>query len=442
MAHERQLKRLSRDRLLGLCLKWTRSSDSVPYLKPNRHALEAQEEDYLYEPAESRKQLRNIYQEKPQASVGLASLSKNELVERIVHGDWQRGLSYEQLADVDFELLRQDDAKLRWSALELVPLEDSLPGHDEERSAKRRKLTCAQGDLRKTQYPSVHPVQFVKSLREHTSKLVKLHTKIEHLGQHDLSVVRLQIAPGTPFMPLSSNTPRSRSISAERSGTIFVALPNSCPYIYVSVSSATRTLTNGVKAKQALIGMAASKRIILEAIPKALSAPQDRWSLCSTNLISTNLRSMTAMRSSMRDSSTGGSMALLHGHSLTASSSPRTGAQTTPADSRPCRRQESDQRATLVESRFGPMDGASHVALPRFQVRVRSMMNSSAVNTSTADQTLNEERQTSASASITLTGVDVLAGLRQLARDHPVSVDIDRLPGAMTGEVGCSFVNV
>lgn len=442
MTYERQLRRLSRQGLLSLCIKWTHCPDSVPYLTSNRRLLETQQEDYLYQPADSRKALREIYRGSLRGNDDLAPLSKNELVERIIYGDWQRGLSFEQLADIDFELLKQDGARLKWSALELTPLEHDDGRDNGDRPTKRRKLSRLQGEIKRLQYPLVRPSQFMKNLKEHTSKLVKTHARLEHVQQHNLSVVRLQIVPDTPFMPLSSDVPRSESLSTNDSSTIFIALPDSCPYIYVSVTGVITSLGKHDQPSRGHTGMAASKRILLEAIPKALSVPQHRWSLRSTNLISTSLKTMTAMRSGMRSGTTGGSMSSLNDHTVVANSSLPIESWATPVELRPRRARRLSQHFAHVETRSGPMKGVGHVALSRFQVRVRNMMHMTAIDTSTPDGMLSGEPQPSAPASITLTGPDVLRGLKQLALDYPTSVDINRLPGAMTGEAGRSFVNI
>ena len=76
------LSRLSRSSLVDLATKWLSNPRlfRVPYLTCNRDALEAEEEDYLYEPADDVASLRQIYDELRQDE----NVSKREIVERTV----------------------------------------------------------------------------------------------------------------------------------------------------------------------------------------------------------------------------------------------------------------------------------------------------------------------------------------------------------------------
>ncbi|RMZ84971.1 hypothetical protein DV738_g411, partial [Chaetothyriales sp. CBS 135597] len=108
----------------------------TPYLQCNRSLNESEEEDYLFPPAESVDELRKIYH-----SLRDSGADKSHIIDRIIDGDWRRGLSLQQLATIDFAVLEQSDTALRWSALKLAPLENDelLPKGIEERAPKRRK---------------------------------------------------------------------------------------------------------------------------------------------------------------------------------------------------------------------------------------------------------------------------------------------------------------
>ena len=117
----KSLSRLSRSSLIDLALKWLQqNSQCQPYLASNRTINESEEEDYLFTPAEDVRELRKIYDSLRQDD----RTSKGRVVDRIVDGDWRRGLSLHQLAMVDLAYLEQHDTALRWSAFRLVPSDD------------------------------------------------------------------------------------------------------------------------------------------------------------------------------------------------------------------------------------------------------------------------------------------------------------------------------
>lgn len=430
-AASKSLSRLSREKLIELCISWTKSSKSNPYLALNRNTVETEEEDYLHEPAESRKDLKSIY-----ATLGSAedfeTLSKKDIIDRIVDGDWRRGLSHDQLASIDFAHLEENDTSLRWTALKLVPLTIEDEKND-ERPSKRRKTQHTQSTSR---YPDATVNVFVQKLKEHIAPLVKAHYHVHHLKSLDLTIIRLYISPNTTFAPLSANVPKQRRSSTESARTMYIALPDSCPYVYVSVSAATNPEKLKTKSAAPKVDIVATKRIVLEAIPKALSRAQQRWSLDSTKLTAKSLRSISLLRGSGNVGMTGGSFAGLQARSQPSRNDSQTNLEKDEQTEVSENTTDVDHR-NLIEQRFGPMDGTIHARLDRVQFKIQSLT------------TISKKRKVSYKGdreptpmSITLSGGDVFAGLKQLALLYPELVDLSRMPAALTGEMRSSTVMI
>jgi len=431
----KSLSRLSRQALVDLCATWSASSKCDTYLSTNRNRLDIEEEDYLHEPARSRHELRAVYDGLKDNASGIAHLSKRDIIDRIVDGDWRRGLSYEQLASVDFANLKENDATLRWTALKLVPLTDSDDvGTNEQRPSKRRKTEHTASTSVLPRYPETTPAIFVHNLKQHISPLVKAHYHLHRSATQRLSIIRLYITPNTPFAPLSTNVPRQNRTATDSARTMFIALPDSCPYVYVSVtgSTSTKAQTKTTPGKTSTkVDLAATKRIVLEAIPKALSRPQQRWSLETTRLTARSLQAMSLLRGSGKVGTTGGTVSQL--------SHPKP--ETDEPESPPARcsaaldDQSLAEHQDLVEQRFGTTDGPSYAKLDRVQVKISNLVTlTSAKGKKRKEVGSSNVEQDTSPLTLTLSGVDVFAGLKQFAMLHPDCVDVRKLPALFTGE--------
>ena len=239
----KSLSRLSREKLIDLCATWSKSSKCDPYLSSTRDRIEYEEGDYLHEPASTRQDLNSLYDGLKDDTSNVGHLSKRDIIDRIVDGDWRRGLSYEQLASIDFANLEENDTALRWSALKLVPL-DSRSEH-RQRPEKRRKSEHTLSTNVAPRYPQIAPAIFVQNLRHHISPLVKAHYHVHRMEALQLSIVRLYLTSNTPFAPLSVNVPQQGKAATDSARTMFIALPDSCPYVYVSISGSTSPKTKG-----------------------------------------------------------------------------------------------------------------------------------------------------------------------------------------------------
>jgi len=134
----KSLNRLSKETILELALAWLEENRTcAPYLRNNRTGFEADEEDYLHTPAESIEELRQLYDN---LRKDVAKLAKRDIIDRIVDGDWRRGLSLHQHAMIDFAALEQNYTALRWSALRVVQLEvEGQKGLDDDDSHHPKK---------------------------------------------------------------------------------------------------------------------------------------------------------------------------------------------------------------------------------------------------------------------------------------------------------------
>lgn len=290
----KSLSRLNRTQLIDLALHWLEHpSTCAPYLLSNRTISESDEEDYLFPPAQSVRELRSIYKN---LRLEETTHTKTYIVDRIISGDWRRGLSLYQHATVDFAYLSTHDTALRWTALRLVPLErdSSLPNDSAQPPSKKRKISPHTQPL----YPTVSPTTFAQTLRAQISPLVKAHYQLTTLpSPYDLPLLRLHLTPNNAFTPHQSNIPRSAHNATDGGRTIYIALPPSSPHIYIAASGPTAVATAASQSQaQAKLDITNLKRLIIEAIPKALSRRHERWALESTKLTVRSLKSICALR--------------------------------------------------------------------------------------------------------------------------------------------------
>jgi central kinetochore subunit Mis15/CHL4 len=283
----KSLIRLSKPALIDLALQWLLEENQAtcaPYLASNRNLEEEVDEDYLWSPAESIDELRLTYNRMRFES----DIKKRYVVDRILDGDWRRGLSLYQVATIDFQCLAENDKALRWTALKLVPPSDD-DDSGQEPLKKRRKTNQAP-------YPTVSPSTFLRNLQHEISPIVKAHYYLHRLhAPQNLSVVRICVADSPYTNPQSSV--QSSLLFTDPTRLIFIALPDSCPYIYVSVGGAAKEAASRTKnSLAARTDITSLKRIVLEEIPKALSKSQQKYALESTSLTARSLSTMLALR--------------------------------------------------------------------------------------------------------------------------------------------------
>lgn len=431
----KSLNRLSRERIIDLALAWLHDHHaSTPYLVSNRRPFEADEEDYVHTPAESIEELRAIYRKFRKDS---PYNKKQHIIDRIVDGDWRRGLSLHQQASIDFASLEQTDTALRWSALRLVPLaseNQTSPEEEDESfypSKKRRKLSHF-GYHDGTPYPQVSAQTFLSSLKAEISPLVKAYYHLHRLpAPYNLTVIRLYIMPAAAFRPRSRTIPRRAKDVADAGRVMYIAVPDSCPYVYVSLSGSPGSSGRGKGARdekgrvRAKVDMATMKRIVLEAIPKALSRPQKRWALESTKLTAKSLRSICNLRGNQKPGTGGGAYSVFAAENQPCNSSP-VDVQVHE------KKHDGEPLLQSVDRRFGHMAGEYCAALDRVHVQIQGKMTESTgvSGDETGDITLS------------FSGTDVFLGLRKLAELGAAFVDLNKMPAWMTGEKGVSSLTV
>ena len=281
-----------------MALEWLEEENQpacTPYLAGNRDLEEEVEEDYLHTPAESIEELRSLYQ-----TFRTESGTKRDIADRILDGDWRRGISLQQLAMIDFQHLRDHEASLRWTALNLVPLTAaSIESATEPLKRQRHAQTTEL-------FPRVHPSAFIQALKREISPIVQAHYYLHRLpAPHNLTILRLYVSD-TPYAnPVSS----SQSHFTDSARTLYIAFPDSCPYVYVALSGSG----GGGSSKGAAlpkVDIATLKRTVLEAVPKALSRPHQRYALESTSLTAKNLRTMCTLRGNGRGGASQGAYSI------------------------------------------------------------------------------------------------------------------------------------
>ena len=421
----KSLSRLSRSSIIDLALKWLQQNPQCqPYLACNRSINESEEEDYLFTPAEDVDELQEIYQSLLQDE---RDASKAHVVDRIVDGDWRRGLSLHQLAMVDMAYLEQNDTALRWSALKLTPLEhDALPSNDTDGPSRKKQRISHQ---QQAEYPSISPSAFVAALKSEISPLVKAHYHLHRLpAPYNLPILRLYISPKGAFAPRNSSIPRPPRHAVDSGRIMYIAIPDSCPYVYISLSGSSAR-TRGASSKngraQLKVDMASMKRIILEAIPKAMSRPHERWSLETTKLNTKSLRSICSLRGNGRPGTSGGTYSRFGSDQNATTDSPvdvQTIQPTPLAETNPSPRTE-----TLT--RFGSLSGSHHAPLDRFHVHITDVLRPPDLARSAVE---------AAPLTINFSGSDVFLGLKKLAESGSEFVDMKKVPSWLTGEMGVS----
>ena len=213
------LSRLSRSELLLLALQWLQPANihyCAPYLLADETEDDAGDEEAPYEPAQSVEELREIYEEL-QGRKG----SKRETIDRIMEGDWRRGISLYQLAMAETRYVMDHQASQKWHALRLTQIrdEDSPEGilkHDDERLPQFRQHT------------------FVQNLQREIGPFVKAHYYTTR--DEKLRIILLRIH----LFDMPYNTSRAlRDVSAtkrpslEMAKSVYVVFPDATAFVYM-----------------------------------------------------------------------------------------------------------------------------------------------------------------------------------------------------------------
>ncbi|MCJ1324439.1 hypothetical protein MMC10_001101 [Thelotrema lepadinum] len=279
------LSRLTRPSLLHLAQEWLKPSNQS--LCPPVLGEHEDDPDAFYEPAYSLEEVQEVYAEFAARKGG-----KREVLDRMLEGDWRHGLSLRQLAMADMQYLLDHPTSQRWVALKLSQAlsEEAIQSRSMGKSKQSSSATKSQ-DLR-ARLPQFHARTFVKNMQSEVGSLIRAHW---HLVRHpSLPLTILRIAMDDS--PYNSQTALSRR-KLENWRTILIAVPDDSPFIYLSLPTQSKAVGLDNKSLRTLI---------IDAIPKALSRPGQRYTLNTTSLSSKSLPSLLACRGPGRTNAAGG----------------------------------------------------------------------------------------------------------------------------------------
>ena len=266
----RILTRLSRPSLLALIQEWLKpenTSTCGPYL-----AGRNTEDDSTYEAARSCDELREAYSELQDGKGG-----KREVLDRVVEGDWRHGISLRQLAMADVQYLLDHPVSQRWSALRLVLVSPTAPAGGVENALPEGTTQAL---------PRFHAPTFLQNLQREIGSFTKAHYHLTRLPLLPITLLRVFITDSPYNSPFSGlgKAPMSSSSSAT---TLYVAFPDNTPSVYISLATATGMTSGDAKSV---------RRLVIDALPKAISKPRERYNLKPTSLSARSLDALMAMR--------------------------------------------------------------------------------------------------------------------------------------------------
>lgn len=463
------LGRLSRQSLLDLALQWLddKSVQSFPPFlqrdEAERTENDEDEEARPYPAAQTVEEVRDVYRELQDRKGG-----KREVIDRILEGDWRHGITLRQLAMADIRYIEDHPASHKWTALQLARI-----------SSNSSKIVIDDDKDLSSCLPRLHASTFLQNLQREISPLVKAHYHISRSKSLPLSFLRIFVT-NSPYQ-----YPRQAAETfTDSARVVYVAFPDSCPFIYTSISSSPSSTTGTKAASAAATDTRTLRHIVRDAIPKALSRPQERYMLQGISLTAKSLHALLALRGAGRTNAANGAFsifadAVVEGSPLdprpsdtvspeeyrkeyagpgavaTAAIEEEEGKenkiptadtghqkQGTKSRLRPADEQDSDpetskRRKLAVSSRFGTA-GTPVSAAPLDRLDIRLLDPTVETTEDIDDDDDMETRQPT--MNLTLSGTDVVAGLRKLAELG--IVDPERMPSWMTGEEGVSVAAV
>ncbi|KAJ5787310.1 hypothetical protein N7457_002300 [Penicillium paradoxum] len=443
----KSLGKLSRQALLDLALLWLDDRNIAsfpPYLQSDEGGPD-DDEALPYPAEETIEEVRQVYEDL-QDRKG----AKREVLERILEGDWRRGITLRQLAMADLRYMDDHPASLRWTALELSRLD-----------TKRKSSKELPPSGWSSSVPRVQAATFVQGLQREISPLVKAHYYLSHSETLPLTFLRIFVVDSPYQLPT-----QAAEIFTDSSRIIYVAFPDSCPYVYTSIAASTGSKT-APSTSSVATDTRTLQRLVRDSIPKALSRPQERFSLKATSLAAKNLPTLLALRGPGRSTSSNGAFSIfadaaIEGSPLDprpsntvspeehirASSSGKTEDKENPNGSMKKRTSsgldleplspDSKKRRMAIYSRFGSSESSLTPApLDRLDIRLLDPPSS---NDDQNTEDVNESTSAVPAVSLSFSGADVISGIRKLAELG--IVDPERMPSWMTGEEGISVTNV
>lgn len=462
--------KLSRPALLDLVLEWLDNRNAhlfLPYLERDQGgASDDDDEINPYPVAQTVDEVRSTYRDLRDRKG-----AKREVIDRVLDGDWRHGITLRQLAMVDMCHMEEHPSRLRWTALELTRI-----GLGKDGTSTTVGDRYGDGDLAGC-FPRIHAVTFLKNLQREVSPLVKAHYYFARSASLPLIFLRIFVTDSPYQYPH-----QSAELFTDSSRVIYIAFPDSCPFIYTSLASSVVPKTTSSK----MLDARSLRGIVADAIPKALSRPHERYTLEATALTAKSLPALLALRGPGRSNSSNGAFSIfadavvegspldprpsntvspdeyyMNGQSITPSiysgRKPRAmpddsssvgdgnhqlSKSTNKRNSRPAESNAyldpvSKKRRLTVQSRFGTTGTLSSAPLDRLDIKMLDPPTSQE-NEGSESKTGNAFPQPT--LTLTFAGTDVISGIRQLAELG--IVDPERMPSWMTGEEGVSVASI
>jgi central kinetochore subunit Mis15/CHL4 len=444
------LLRLARTALLVVIQEWLKTRNQAtcgPVLGEDDAGPDAP-----YDTAQTLEELREVYSE-----LGARKGGKREVVDRVLEGDWRHGLSLRQLAMVDVQILLDHPTSRRWTARRL----EKIIAADDDRGYKTAEITA--GD----EVPRLRGSSFVQMLQQAIGSMVKAHYYLTRLEALSISLLRIQILD-SPYNTQASLEAQSIMKTSE---TLLVAFPDYCSYIYLSAS------TRPAQGANAALGL---RKIVTDTVSRALSQPQKRYALKTTNLIARSLSSLVFLQGPSGSSTALGGWSIFAEGSVESSPlvpatsyKQRDTEEVEHSNTRKRSNSEAEQDPTvarlrkrkclIAQKRFGKTgivgDGRG---IERFDVRLenryspvmgRQALGPKDSNVASTGPLLSKSPRSGAerweagrsaatqddwkpSVTLTFHGSHVFAGFRGLIEAG--AIDGARMPGWMTGEHGVS----
>lgn len=462
-AVRKSLNRLSREGLISLVLDWLDDSaiqNAAPYVRRLTEEDDEDDEDMddLYPPCRSLDELRQLYEDMRQRNS-----AKRDVTSRILEGDWRHGMTLYQLAMADFAYLDEHPTSQKWSAYQILPLQQPNPDAEDE---------VLKADKQSLKIPRFHPATFLQNLQEQVLPDVKAHYQFHRPELFPILLLRVFVvdSPYNSERALSSVDQTGTTANFESSRTIYLAFPNGSSSLYITKSQSTGPM--GIGESRSLSGL------IVDGVPKALSRPRERFTVKSTNLGSQNLGALLETKGPGRSNAAGGGWGIFADEKtkkspldstlptppLSETSEPGRGRKRkTPLDQA---QRERKRATTIAAARFGnsgklgdgkgaervdvvlqdpfpPADTVEESDEEEDQPPSRAKGRKSKVDIvlQQANQSLEEESSDAAqnagwtpSLQLAFKGNHVFAGIRELVEAGVI--DGERMPGWMTGEEG------
>ncbi|KAI2018973.1 chromosome loss- protein, partial [Ophidiomyces ophidiicola] len=329
--------------------------------------------------------------------------------------------------------------------------------------------------------PRFNGPTFLKLIQNEISPLVKAHYYISRSATLPLTFVRIFVIDSPYQYP--RQTPHAFT---DASRIIYLVFPDSSPFIYSSLFSIPAVRNASTPARSHTTDVKTLRRIVIDAIPKALSRPQQRYTLRLTSLTTKNLHTLLSLRGPWRSNAANGafsifadavaeqgpldprppeSVAVGDAETQTAEKENIPQQSATTAKRRTRRQSDLDdiepelllKRQKTVISRFGTTDSSrqpltlssssatasttaaairnSNPTLEKLEIRLQDPISTTGPSspgplTASPQPTL----------TLTFSGSDVISGLRKLAEMGVI--DAARMPAWMTGEEGVSSAAV